>query len=242
LPQWSSSGTGSFSPSNVSNPGYYFFTPAEVSTGSVLITLSSLNNGPCGNITASTKINIFRSAKAQFAVPPSPIQITSGAIPFTNQSTNATSYKWTFGDNSNNSTVINPTHSYGSVGFYTVTLVADNVNRCSDTTNRVITIIQDIEFPTAFTPNTSGPGGGSYQAGDYSNDVFFPYTDGVTDYDLMIFNRWGELIFRSNNIKTGWDGYFNGKLCQQDAYVWKANVTFFDGRTFNKTGSITLLR
>jgi gliding motility-associated-like protein len=240
--QWSSSGTGSFSPTPAVNPANYFFTPADLSAGHVTLTLSSLNNGPCGNISASSKITIYPSAKAQFAVPPSPINILSGAIPFTNQSTNATSYKWTFGDGSNNSTLVNPSHSYGSVGFYTVTLVADNVNKCSDTTDQVITIIRDIEFPTAFTPNTSGPGGGAYHSNDYSNDVFFPFTDGVTDYDLMIFNRWGELIFRSHDIKTGWDGYFNGKLCQQDAYVWKANVTFFDGRTFSKTGSITLLR
>jgi gliding motility-associated-like protein len=72
--------------------------------------------------------------------------------------------------------------------------------------------------------------------------VFFPYTSGVTDYHLQIFNRWGELIFESTELKTGWDGYFKGKLCQQDGYVWKADVKFFDGREYHKTGSVTLLR
>jgi gliding motility-associated-like protein len=72
--------------------------------------------------------------------------------------------------------------------------------------------------------------------------VFFPFTGGVTEYELLIFNRWGEQIFRSTDIKVGWDGYFNGKVCQQDVYVWKANISFFDGRTYAKAGTVTLLR
>ena len=58
----------------------------------------------------------------------------------------------------------------------------------------------------------------------------------------MIFNRWGELIFESKDIKIGWDGYYRGKLCQQDVYVWKLFAKFEDGTIVEKAGDVTLLR
>ena len=167
--------------------------------------------------------------------------IPNDPITFTNKSTHADTYSWDFGDG-NSSTLINPIHNYVSANFYDVTLIAVNQYGCRDTAVEKITVKSDIQFPNVFTPNLNGPNGGSYNINDYSNDVFFPYTSGVTEYDLKIFNRYGELIFQSSELKVGWDGYFNGKLCQQDAYVWKANMTFFDGRAFQKVGSVTLLR
>ncbi|HYG52734.1 MAG TPA: gliding motility-associated C-terminal domain-containing protein, partial [Flavobacteriales bacterium] len=59
---------------------------------------------------------------------------------------------------------------------------------------------------------------------------------------LLIFNRWGELIFESTDVNKGWDGYYRGVICTQDVYVWKADVTFIDGREFSATGDLTLLR
>ena len=135
-----------------------------------------------------------------------------------------------------------PSHNYAEVGFYTATLLALNNNGCVDVTDKVLTVIADVQFANAFTPNANGSSGGYYDANDNSNDVFFPFARGVVEYDMMIFNRWGELIFRSNDIKIGWDGYFNGKICQQDTYVWKVSMGFFDGRKYNNTGSVTLIR
>ncbi|MEO6304441.1 MAG: PKD domain-containing protein, partial [Bacteroidia bacterium] len=167
--------------------------------------------------------------------------IPNDPIQFTNQSTGANTYYWNFGDGGF-STLQNPLHNYLAVGFYNVTLIAINQFNCKDTADKDIKVISDIQFPNVFTPNPNGPNGGSYNPADLSNDVFFPYTSGVSEYQLRIFNRWGELIFESRDINIGWDGYFNGKLCQQDTYVWKASVKFFDDRKFNKTGNLTLLR
>jgi gliding motility-associated-like protein len=64
----------------------------------------------------------------------------------------------------------------------------------------------------------------------------------VVDFKFQIFNRWGELIFETFDIKQGWDGYYRGKLCQQDVYVWKAYLKLNNGKIFNKTGDVTLLR
>jgi len=187
------------------------------------------------------KLRINVSAKAAFVASATNITIPADPVIFTNQSTNASSYVWDFGDGGS-SYATDPSHSYKGAASFNVVLIAKNKFNCDDTASAVIVAISDIHFPNAFTPNPDQANGGVYDPNDYSNDVFFPFTDGVVEYELNIFNRWGELIFRSLDLKVGWDGYFNGKLCQQDAYVWKANVKFFDGRTYNKAGSVTLLR
>lgn len=239
--QWTSSGTGFFSPQDFLNPVTYNFSPADITSGSVILTFNSVNNGACGNSSATMNITVRPVPVANFSASTYTAYIPNDPITFTNLSTNANSYYWYFGDGSF-SNFVNPVHTYFTVGYYYAGLIATSQYGCKDTTEQLITIISNVQFPNVFTPNTSGPNGGSYNIADLSNDVFFPYTSGVTDYSLMIFNRWGELIFESKDINIGWDGYFNGKLCQQDAYVWKANISFFDGRKYNKTGSVTLLR
>jgi gliding motility-associated-like protein len=239
--QWTSNGTGYFSPHDYYNPVNYNFSPADITNGYVILTATSVNNGACGNAQATMFVNIRPVPDANFTASTYTAYIPNDPISFTNQSSNANTYYWYFGDGGfSNQT--NPIHNYPAVGFYHVGLIATNSYGCKDTTEQLITVISDVQFPNVFTPNTGGSNGGSYSVNDYSNDVFFPYTAGVTEYHLMIFNRWGELIFQSRDINIGWDGYFNGKLCQQDAYVWKADIKFFDGRKYNKTGSVTLLR
>lgn len=238
---WTSSGTGTLTYAGSFNSVSYAMSAADITAGLIKLTISSANNGPCGEFNSSINIKVNPAPNADFAASTYTPDIPNDPVQFTNQSTGANTYNWFFGDGGS-SAVTNPVHNYSTVGFYTVTLVAINQFNCRDTASKEIKVISDIQFPNVFTPNPNGGNGGSYSQGDYSNDVFFPYTAGVVEYDLMIFNRWGELIFRSNDINLGWDGYFNGKLCQQDVYVWKAFVKFFDGRSYRKTGDVTLLR
>ena len=60
--------------------------------------------------------------------------------------------------------------------------------------------------------------------------------------DLKIYNRWGQLVFESHDIKNGWDGTFKGKPQEVEAYDYVLNVTFIDETTLSKKGNITLLR
>jgi gliding motility-associated-like protein len=239
---WTTSGTGSFSPSNISNPVKYNFSNDLPST-SVTLTLSATNNGPCADVKASIRVAIHPTPTAEFTPSTYTANIPNDPISFTNQSFQANAYYWSFGDG-NSSGAVSPIHNYLTVGFYNVMLIATNQFGCSDTAFKDIKVVSDIQYPNAFTPNPNSGNGGAFSKGDLSNDVFFPYTayEGVTGYDLQIFNRWGELIFESKDVQVGWDGYFKGKLCQQDVYVWKARVQFFDGRLYEKTGSVTLLR
>ncbi|MGZ4099562.1 MAG: PKD domain-containing protein, partial [Bacteroidia bacterium] len=239
--QWATSGSGTFGFAGIANTVNYTMSAADIASGFVKLTFSSINNGPCGNLSASINVIINPVPDAAFTPSTYTANIPNDPIQFTNQSTGANSYYWNFGDGGFTN-IMNPIHNYLTVGYYTVSLVAINQFGCKDTTNKEIKVISDIQFPNVFTPNLNGGNGGSYNPADLSNDVFFPYTSGVTEYHLRIFNRWGELIFESTDVFVGWDGYFNGKLCQQDAYVWKADVKFFDGRKYNKTGNVTLLR
>jgi len=239
---WSTNGTGTFTPSNLQNPTYYLFGEGDLQLSTINLILKSTNNGPCGEVTKSTAITILPVPVAAFSASSYTLNLPRDQVTLTNESAGGKNYKWNFGDGET-SNVFSPVHKYATVGYYTVELVAINEFACSDTTLRTLVVKSDINFPNAFTPNPNGPSGGAYDKNDYlSNDIFYPFTDGVTEYDLMIFNRWGELIFQSRELNVGWDGYFKGKLCQQDAYVWKANVKFFDGRVYSQTGTVTLLR
>jgi gliding motility-associated-like protein len=239
---WSSSATtGSFIPTIGANPVKYKFGFQEISAGNVTLTIALVNNGPCGNKSGNVHVNIRPAPVASFVASAYTVATFKEPISFTNESLLANSYTWDFGDG-NQSHQTDPTHTFPGAGYYNIQLIATNQYNCADTTDQLVVVKSDIQFPNVFTPNLAGSNGGAYDPNDYSNDVFFPYTSGVTEYDLKIFNRYGELIFQSNDLKKGWDGYFNGKLSQQDGYVWKANVKFFDGHTYQGVGSVVLLR
>jgi gliding motility-associated-like protein len=93
-------------------------------------------------------------------------------------------------------------------------------------------------IPNAFIPNTTGPG----SANALNNEVFLPLLQKVTKFQMMVFNRWGELMFESTNAEVGWDGYFQGKLCPQDVYIYRITVEYENGRTITRTGDINLIR
>ncbi|UTW61224.1 gliding motility-associated C-terminal domain-containing protein [bacterium SCSIO 12741] len=64
------------------------------------------------------------------------------------------------------------------------------------------------------------------------------------EYQLMIFNRWGEMVFETSDVAQGWDGYYRDtdKICIQDVYVWKVMGKYINGQRFEEAGEVTLLR
>ena len=98
--------------------------------------------------------------------------------------------------------------------------------------NRV-TILKDpnIFHPTAFTPN-----------GDNLNDVFTVFGQYVVGFEMKIFNRWGELLYTTDDIFGGWDGRFRGLDMPEGTYTFIAHITDRAGRTFKRSGSVLLLR
>ena len=99
-----------------------------------------------------------------------------------------------------------------------------------------------LEFPNAFAPSQSGSSGGYYEQEGERNQIFHPYNArGIKEYKLMIFSRSGEQLFESTDLRQGWDGYFNGSLCPDGVYTWRAVGVFHDGTLFDQKGNVTLL-
>jgi len=155
-------------------------------------------------------------------------------------------YHWDFGDfgDDDTSNLKDPVYIYEDTGTYNVSLTVINKYKCVNTCSLSVIIepLFEIKVPNAFTPDPNGPNGGAYDYNIFDNNVFFPITDFVNEFHMMIFNRWGELVFESFDLNIGWDGYYRGQLSQQDAYAWKIEVKFINGKEVKMVGDVTLIR
>lgn len=222
--------------------------PVHTYTIPGVYTISLIVTGPGATTDQAIHIDsaiVHENAIAYFVANPTTVYVPTQPVQFYNFSQFATTYWWEFGDG-NTSTDFQPAHQYINEGTYSVMLIANNPQNCPDTfivVNAVTGIAGgEVDFPNAFTPNPDGPSGGLYDPLSYDNNVFFPVYEGVEDYHLMIFNRWGELLFESFDPMIGWDGYYRDELCQQDVYVWKAEVTYTNGEEVTRAGDVHLIR
>jgi gliding motility-associated-like protein len=201
-------------------------------------------NGCSATAVNTGLVTAYPSPTAAFSASTYLTDFANQPISFTDQSPGSpTGYEWTFGDG-NTSTDQDTEHIYDNIGVFAVTLTVTDANGCSGsvTQNVEITPIYDITIPTGFTPNPNGSGGGGYDPNDLSNDVFYPFIRFVEDFNMRIYNRWGELVFESNDVRIGWDGYYKGQLSQQDVYAYTMQVRFVDDREVELMGDITLFR
>ncbi len=112
------------------------------------------------------------------------------------------------------------------------TLEAISPFGCKNTDVVCITVTKDwnVYIPNAFTPD-----------GDKLNEVFIPVGYAISEIKLTIFDRWGHVVFKSNDTVIGWDGTKNGKVCEQGVYVYQAEITAMSGEKVIKTGHVTLI-
>lgn len=223
------------------NPVHEYHSP-----GTYTITLTAFGmNGGVSTMVKVDSVVVRPSAMAFFTLQPSEVIAPTQPMFTYNLSTNATSYVWEFGDGTFSNDA-NPVHYYQEPGVFDVSLIANNVWNCPDTFSipGAVTSIAggDIVFPNAFTPGNTGPTDGVYDPNSFDNDIFHPMSEGVQEYHLQVFNRWGELLFETDDIHKGWDGYYRGRLSKQDVYVWKAYARFVTGDEKRMTGDLTLLR
>ncbi|MEW6774236.1 MAG: gliding motility-associated C-terminal domain-containing protein [Bacteroidota bacterium] len=158
---------------------------------------------------------------------------------FTNLSVGATNYLWDFGAPSqpnNQTTVVNPIRYYIAPGDYIVTLLAINEFGCEDRIAKKLVVTPDfvLYIPDAFTPDGNGV-----------NDIFQPKGVGLleTPYKMYIYDRWGEVIFTSENFMVGWDGKVKstGKMAEQGVYTYKIIVEDLLHREHAFVGHVTLI-
>ena len=175
---------------------------------------------------------------ASYTADPTETTILTPEITFTDLSIGAKTWHWSFGDVLNSSSnEQHPTYEYQDTGTFHTQLTVTNEFGCTDTATQKIKIEADYLFfiPNTFTPNDDG-----------LNEIFRPLTLGVdvAEYDFWVFDRWGDLIFHTNNTQVGWDGRANGGQfpAQQDTYVWKITLKDVMGYKHRYVGHINLIR
>ncbi len=203
--------------------------------------------GDGGRDTIYHEVEVYENPTALFELVSHQINIPEEPLQVINLSTLADFYLWDFGDG-NVSYDFEPEYYYTEPGIYDVTLIATRNTQplCHDTlvlknAPRVDETCKII-FPDAFMPSITGPGSGEYDMHNPSTSVFHPVYEGIDNYVLEIYNRWGELIFRTSDINVGWNGYYRGKLSKMDVYVWKVTGRCTNGRSFIQSGDVTLYR
>lgn len=198
-------------------------------------TATALNTG---------QVHAYAPPVAEFGADPWETDADHPQIHFTDQSTGSVSqWNWSFGDGGASSAQ-HPYFTYLEPGSWQVSLTVTDTHGCTGSIDHEVTItpVYDITIPNAFTPNPNGGSGGSYDPNDLSNDVFYPFVRYVKDFRMRVFNRWGELVFESDDIKRGWDGYYKGQLSPQDVYVYQLWVRFKDNKEMQRMGDLTLFR
>ena len=219
-------------PSHVfEEPGVYF----------VRLTLT----GDGGKSTDFVTVTVYNVPVVDFDVAPNYVMLPDEPVKYYNKSSFGDSYLWHFGDGQT-STLLNPVHQYTQVGVYDIELVVNNKYGCSNSfiKPKAVEVVGEgeIKFPNSFIPDKNGPNGGYYSAKDYMNSVFHPVSYGVKTYNLVVYNRNGEMVFQTSDISIGWDGYLNGKMCSQGVYVWKVKGSFNNDKKFEFFGDILLIR
>lgn len=208
----------------------------------VSLTVTS-NAGCTDTYTAVDYICVDEMPIAAFSYDPSDPNTLHPDVSFENNTLYATDYSWDFGDNSVTSTDFEPDHTYPSdqAASYTVMLIASTPAGCIDTAYQYIAIEEVLIFyiPNTFTPD-----------GDQFNQHFKPmFTSGFDPYDfnMSIFNRWGELIYETNDPEVGWDGSYGTsgqiELCQDGTYVWRIEMKLRNNDDrFIQEGHVNIIR
>ncbi len=153
-------------------------------------------------------------------------------VAFQNLSTGSVSYEWDFGDGQR-SELTHPTNVYDLPGQYVVTLIATNELGCTDTISKIITIQEEY---WVYVPNTFTPDGNEF------NNTFTASTIKIKELTIWIYNRWGENVFKSNEVNFVWDGTFKGFLVPDGTYTYKIRYVTNSGIEETIVGHINVLR
>lgn len=175
-------------------------------------------------------------AIADFSFWPDKILISDPIVRFFDNSTNANIFRWDFGDGVGTSIEQDPEYTYADTGYYPVVLIADNDGQCPDTVRKTIAIGPDLKIfiPNAFTP----------QGLDNLNETFKPsgVLQGMRDFHMQIYNRWGEMLFESFSIDNAWDGTYRGTEVEMGNYLYLIRVVDHQRNEHFFKGMVMLLR
>lgn len=239
--QWDFGYLGEVSVDNTPQPLVYD------TAGTYIVRLSVSGDG--GSNWDYKTVTVYPKPVANYSFAPDSAWVRSQTeagtpIKFFNLSGSGSSYIWYF-DDGQSSHEYQPQHEYDAIGRYFITLQVENTYGCLDTFISEMPVViyarGILEYPNAITIYPGDPADEYYDPDEADPRIFRPYSSGVDKYKLEIYNRWGELIFESDDVNKGWNGFIKGSPVKQDVYVWRVRATFSNGKPVIKAGDVTVL-
>ncbi len=217
----------------VKNPLHIFKNPG---TYDISLTTTNIYGCQVYNLIPDW-ITAFPVPHAQFEADPPKASIIKPVISFINYSSLTDSVQWFFGDG-DSSSKYEPVHVFPTYppGIYDISLITFTSQGCTDTIYGTIEIKDEFTFyaPTAFSPDNDG-----------KNEMFFVYGNGIDEntFQISVYDRWGEIIWESSDMKKGWDGRVKGgELAPVGTFSWLAVFRDFNGIAHERTGAVTIIR
>ena len=208
------------------------------------ITLTVTSDSGCfSTLSKNNYITVYHKPIAVFTTQPETTTVIDPVISITDLSIGSDLWNWNFGDGSasvitslQTTSGVNPSpHTYIDTGSYTLTLITSTAYGCMDTAYQTIAIEPDFVFyiPNAFSPD-----------GDEINESFGGKGNFIKEFEMSIFDRWGNLIYKTEDINKPWDGKANrgNDLAQADTYVYVIKAIDFNHKKHGYKGVVTLVR
>ena len=232
----------------------WIFNPANIKYGKVVqggpyieegmyspVLIATNTKGCSDTLTKEYYIHVYPIPVPSFVLAPSELSIYQMKTQIIDNSTpDVVKWQWDLGDGIKELNKTKFYHDYtgGTASTYTISLTVTNQYNCTNSTTRAIHVTTErtVYIPNAFTPN-----------GDGINDRFFPYASGDflnADFQMRIFDRWGNKLLFTGDINQGWNGIYKGELCERDVYVYSIIFTNKeDGSVMAKfKGIVTLVQ
>lgn len=228
--------------SNESNLIHCYTTSSVFAPETFSVTLTVTSDSGCvSSLSKNNYITVYPNPNALFTVEPETTSIVNSSISVTDLSTGTDLWNWNFGDGSTEFALsaaegITPSpYAYADTGMFTITLVTSTQYGCMDTSYQTVIIEPDFVFyiPAAFSPN-----------GDGINDSFTGKGVFIAEYEMMIFDRWGNLVYTTKDINQPWDGKANkgDEIAQRDVFIYSITVTDQKKELHYYKGTISLVR
>lgn len=176
-------------------------------------------------------INVYPLPVAQFSFENSHPDILTPFVNIIDESIRGYIWRYDLGDNTT-SNEQNPSHKYPVEGKYEIEQIVETEFGCLDTSYKTIEVntVSTLYIPNSFTPNDDGV-----------NDEFQAIGIGIREFDMIIYNRWGDRIYTSDNINMRWDGKFNSEPVKEDTYFYIVNAKDIFNKQHYLTGQVTVV-
>ncbi|NVN95990.1 MAG: gliding motility-associated C-terminal domain-containing protein [Bacteroidetes bacterium] len=198
-----------------------------------IYTVNGSDLNTCSN-TAFVTVNVSPQPKPKVVVSPNPVSVYEPTVHIYDGSGETNNYVWFLGDNTT-TTQNNFYHTYSDkdTGSYLINVIATNIHGCIDSASLWVIVQPDVTFyiPNSFSPNNDGV-----------NDVFKVYGMGIESFEMSIYDRWGKIVYTSEDMNAGWDGKINNELAPDGTYAYVIIYKDNSSIKHSKSGAISIVR